>query len=54
MNMSFRSRNDKPLQGWSKAKERVDGIAPIAAWHVHDLRRTFATQMRGWASNAWW
>ncbi len=42
----FRSRNDKPLQGWSNAKQRVDGIAPIATWHVHDLRRTFATQLR--------
>lgn len=42
----FRSRNDKPLQGWSNAKERIDGLARIADWHVHDLRRTFATQLR--------
>ena len=42
----FRSRNDKPLQGWSNAKDRIDGFAPIADWHVHDLRRTFATQLR--------
>ena len=42
----FRSRSDRPLQGWSNAKERVDGIANIATWHVHDLRRTFATQLR--------
>ena len=42
----FRSRNDKPLQGWSNAKDRIDGLAPIADWHVHDLRRTFATQLR--------
>jgi integrase len=42
----FRSRNDKPLQGWSNAKERMDALAPIPDWHLHDLRRTFATQLR--------
>jgi integrase len=40
----FRARADKPLQGWSKAKARLD--CPIEAWHLHDLRRTFATQLR--------
>jgi integrase len=42
----FRWRNDKPLQGWSNAKERVDKIATIAHWRLHDLRRTFATHLR--------
>jgi integrase len=42
----FRSRRDQPLQGWSNAKERADEIAKIADWHIHDLRRTFATQLR--------
>ena len=42
----FRSRKDQPLQGWSNAKERADELAGIAEWHVHDLRRTFATTTR--------
>ena len=42
----FRSRKDQPLQGWSNAKERADEFAGIAEWHVHDLRRTFATGLR--------
>jgi integrase len=37
----FRSYDDKPLQGWSKAKKRIGGD-----WRLHDLRRTMATQMR--------
>jgi len=41
----FRSRRqDKPVQGWSKAKVRVD--AKLPGWRLHDLRRTFATQLR--------
>ena len=42
----FRARQDQPLQGWSNAKERADELAGIAEWHVHDLRRTFATTTR--------
>jgi integrase len=44
-NTSF-ARQDQPLQGWSNAKERADELAGIAEWHVHDLRRTFATTTR--------
>ena len=40
----FRGRQDKPLETWSRAKRRVD--AKIPAWRLHDLRRTFATQLR--------
>jgi integrase len=36
----FRTR----LGSWSWAKERVD--AKIPHWRLHDLRRTFATQLR--------
>lgn len=42
-----------PVSGWSRAKARLDGILaadrrqrkipPIAAWRLHDLRRSFAT-----------
>jgi integrase len=40
------SRKDTPPQRWSKAKAKADQLANIAEWHTHDLRRTFATQMR--------
>jgi integrase len=42
----FRSREDRPLVAWDYGMERTDKIADIADWHVHDLRRTFATHLR--------
>ena len=44
----FIARADKPVRGWSKAKSRVDSLCSLAIgdWHLHDLRRTAATQMR--------
>jgi integrase len=42
----FRSRNDKPLQGWTRAIDRARQLSGLKSWHLHDLRRTFATQLR--------
>jgi integrase len=43
----FRSHSDTPLQGWSRAMRKVRHIcASIDDWHLHDLRRTFATHLR--------
>jgi integrase len=44
----FIARADKPVRGWSKAKARLNELCwpRIADWHLHDLRRTAATQMR--------
>lgn len=44
----FVAYRDKPLQGWSKAKSRVDALCPeiVELWRIHDLRRTTATHMR--------
>jgi integrase len=42
----FRARGDKPLKGWGKPKARLDRDCLIEDWHLHDLRRTFATQLR--------
>jgi integrase len=42
----FRTRKDRPVTGWADAKTRVDELADVKDWHVHDLRRTFATQLR--------
>ena len=36
---------DRPVSGWSRAKQRLDGIADIADWNIHDLRRTLVTGM---------
>jgi integrase len=33
------------FSGWSRCKERLDDAAKIAAWTIHDLRRTMATKM---------
>lgn len=42
------TRGLNALDGWENAKRRVDSFLkkPIAAWRIHDLRRTMATQMR--------
>lgn len=32
--------------GWAVAKSRLDEIAHLAPWHIHDLRRTVATGMQ--------
>ena len=44
----FRSAHgDQPLQGWSRAAKRLHSLCgPMEEWHLHDLRRTFATQLR--------
>jgi integrase len=45
----FGRRGKAPFSGWSQCKARLDARiaeqqgAPLAAWHVHDMRRTFAT-----------
>ena len=43
----FRVHHDKPLAAWSKAAKRLQGLCgPMEPWRLHDLRRTFATQLR--------
>ena len=43
----FRSRADTTLAGWSKSAKRLQAICPsMPPWHLHDLRRTFATHLR--------
>ena len=43
----FRTRNDGPPKKWSAANARLRKLCgPMEAWHIHDLRRTFATHMR--------
>ncbi|MGO8842869.1 MAG: tyrosine-type recombinase/integrase, partial [Methyloceanibacter sp.] len=35
-----------PLTGWSSAKAKIDTAAAIAAWRVHDIRRSVATGLQ--------
>jgi integrase len=47
----FSTGRSTPISGWSKAKAALDkialekGKAKIAEWHLHDLRRTCATNL---------
>src|SRR5207244_6596604 len=43
----FPARGNKgaPFSGWSKSKASLDEACSIAPWTLHDLRRTFATNL---------
>ena len=36
---------DNPFSGWSKSKKALDKLAMIPPWTLHDLRRTFRTNL---------
>lgn len=36
---------ETPFDGWSKCKPKFDKLSPLPAWTLHDLRRTFATNL---------
>jgi integrase len=40
-----RGKSETPFNGWSKCKAALDKLANIAPWTLHDLRRTFATDL---------
>lgn len=40
-----RTSVDRPFNGWSKCKKELDKLAAIAPWTLHDLRRTFRTNL---------
>ena len=40
-----RGGRDLPFCGWSNSKEAFDAQTPLAHWTLHDLRRTFATNL---------
>jgi hypothetical protein len=37
--------SERPFSGWSKCKKALDKVANIAPWTLHDLRRTFRTNL---------
>ena len=42
----FHGRGNTPVNGWAVAKKRLDELANIPAWTIHDLRRTMATGLQ--------
>ena len=40
-----RTSIERPFNGWSKCKKELDTLAKIAHWTLHDLRRTFRTNL---------
>ena len=40
-----RGKAGTPFNGWSKCKVAIDKRCKIAPWTLHDLRRTFATNL---------
>lgn len=40
-----RGNNKAPFSGWSKCKQVLDTSSGITGWTLHDLRRTFATNL---------
>jgi integrase len=42
----FTMSGKRAISGWSVAKIRLDGLASIAPWVIHDLRRTVATGLQ--------
>jgi integrase len=41
-----RSERTTTINGWSKAKARFDKECGVSGWTLHDLRRTFATNLQ--------
>lgn len=36
---------EKPINGFSKAKQRIDKLSSVDGWRIHDLRRTMRTHL---------
>jgi integrase len=44
--LAFTTNGHTSISGWSRAKSQIDRLAKIAAWRLHDLRRTVATGLQ--------
>lgn len=40
-----RGKTDKPFNGWSKSKKALDALSGTSGWTLHDIRRTFRTNL---------
>jgi integrase len=39
------TRGERPFAGWSKSKPKLDTLSGVEDWTLHDIRRTFATNL---------
>jgi integrase len=44
----FPSEAGTPFSAWSKNKKKFDAMCGVNDWTLHDLRRTFATNLARW------
>jgi integrase len=44
-NLVFTTSGDKPISGFSKAKQRLDRLSGVTGWRLHDFRRTMVSSM---------
>src|SRR5262249_15289428 len=44
----FPSEADTPFSAWSKNKKKFNALCGVTGWTLHDLRRTFATNLARW------
>jgi integrase len=42
---SFSTNGRRPVNGWSRTKERLDGLCEVKNWTFHDLRRTMRSHL---------
>ena len=42
----FTTNERTPISGWTRAKQRLDHLAGIDSWHIHDVRRVVATGLQ--------
>ena len=47
----FSTNGKTPVSGWSRAKARLDTVAKVKDWRIHDLRRTVATGLQKLGAN---
>ena len=40
-----RGKPERPFNGWSKGKSSLDELSGVSGWTLHDLRRTFRTNL---------
>jgi integrase len=43
----FSTNRQRPVSGFTKAKERLDRLSGVADWRLHDIRRTAVSWMAG-------
>ena len=45
---SAREKSETPFNGWSQNKRKLDKLSGTSDWRLHDLRRTFRTNLSAW------